>query len=292
MKKLAAVLFLALSFLMCVGRAGAQVVHLANSTNANLLLPVPMGYDSLELARLEFIYEQTDVDTVLSQSRDECYILSVGNVYSYYEDYAGYRLDSACNVVNWIVTYAQGDSLSALYPSNGQRPEVLHNMRTGLFTVNEYNVFDFYQYKDSTARFAWTLLPDTTTVCGYVCRKAEATFRGIRWTVWYAPDIPLSLGPWKFNGLPGLVLWAYDDKGTHDVRLTAARKSSGTPITFQTKRRFRMKRERVNAQMRKFKIEMQPYDSATGLSPYEIDKDGNRKPLPIVRSFYVPYELE
>lgn len=292
MKKFAAVLFLALSFLMCVGRAGAQVVHLANSTNANLLLPVPMGYDSLELARLEFIYEQTDVDTVLSQSRDECYILSVGNVYSYYEDYAGYRLDSACNVVNWIVTYAQGDSLSALYPSNGQRPEVLHNMRTGLFTVNEYNVFDFYQYKDSTVRFAWTLLPDTTTVCGYACRKAEATFRGIRWTAWYAPDIPLSLGPWKFNGLPGLVLWAYDDKGTHDVRLTAARKSSGTPITFQTKRRFRMKRERVNAQMRKFKIEMQPYDSATGLSPYEIDKDGNRKPLPIVRSFYVPYELE
>lgn len=292
MKKFAAVLFFVLLFQVCAGRATAQVVRLANSANAHRLLPVPLGYDSLEQARLGFIYEQTDVDTVLSQSRNEYYILSVGDVYSFYEDYAGYRLDSACHAMNWIITYAQGDSLSALYPLVGQRPEVLHNMRTGMYTVNEYNVFDFYQYKDSTARFAWTLLPDTTEVCGYVCRKAEATFRGIRWTVWYAPEIPLGVGPWKFNGLPGLVLWAYDDKGTHDVRLTAARRSTGTPITFQTRSRFRAKRERVNTQMKKFKIGMQPYDSATGFPLYEIDKQGNRKPMPAVRRFYVPYELE
>ena len=130
------------------------------------------------------------------------------------------------------------------------------------------------------------------TVCGYVCRKAEATFRGIRWTAWYAPDIPLGIGPWKFNGLPGLVLWAYDDKGTHDVKLTAVRRSAGTRITFQTEKRFRAKRERVNSQMRRFKTGMQPYDSATGFPMYEIDKQGNRKPMPAVRRFYVPYELE
>lgn len=292
MKKFAAVLFFVLLFQVCAGRATAQVVHLANSTNANLLLPVPMGYDSLELARLEFIYEQTDVDTVLSQSRDEYYILSVGDVYSYYEDYAGYRLDSACNVVNWIVTYAQGDSLSALYPSNGQRPEVLHNMRTGLYTVNEYNVFDFYQYKDSTARFAWTLLPDTTTVCGYACRKAEATFRGIRWTAWYAPSIPIPAGPWKLNGLPGLVLWAYDDKGAHDMKLTAARKAHEKTICERVKGYFRMKRERVNALLERSRTAPTTYKSLSGLTVTRTDAHGNPLPAPAKRKFHVPYELE
>lgn len=292
MKKFAAVLFFVLLFQVCAGRATAQVVHLANSTNANLLLPVPMGYDSLELARLEFIYEQTDVDTVLSQSRNEYYILSVGDVYSFYEDYAGYRLDSACHAMNWIITYAQGDSLSALYPLVGQRPEVLHNMRTGMYTVNEYNVFDFYQYKDSTARFAWTLLPDTTTVCGYACRKAEATFRGIRWTAWYAPSIPIPAGPWKLNGLPGLVLWAYDDKGTHDMKLTAARKAHEKTICERVKGYFRMKRERVNALLERSRTAPSTYKSLSGYTVTHTDAKGNPLPTPAKRKFHVPYELE
>ena len=292
MKKFAAVLFFVLLFQVCAGRATAPSVHLANSINADQLLPKPSECDTLEYARLECIYEQTDVDTVLSQSRDEFFLLSIGDVYSLYKGYSSFRLDSACKAMNWNITYAQGDSLSDIYLTSGQLPEVLYDMRTDVFTVNEYNLFDFYQYEDSTARFFWTLLPDTTEVCGYVCRKAEATFRGIRWTAWYAPEIPLGIGPWKFNGLPGLVLWAYDDKGTHDVKLTAVRRSAGTRITFQTEKRFRAKRERVNSQMRRFKTGMQPYDSATGFPMYEIDKQGNRKPMPAVRRFYVPYELE
>lgn len=292
MKKFAAVLFLALSFLMCVGRAGAQVVHLANSTNANLLLPKPLECDTLEYARLECIYEQTDVDTVLSQSRDEVFILSIGDIYSLYKGYSPFRLDSACKAMNWNITYAQGDSLSDIYLTSGQLPEILYNMRTGLFTVNEYNLFDFYQYKDSTARFAWTLLPDTTTVCGYACRKAEATFRGIRWTAWYAPAIPIPAGPWKLNGLPGLVLWAYDDKGTHDMKLTAARKAHEKTICERVKGYFRMKRERVNALLERSRTAPTTYKSLSGLTVTRTDAHGNPLPAPAKRKFHVPYELE
>ena len=27
---------------------------------------------------------------------------------------------------------------------------------------------------------------------------------------WFAPDIPIKRGPWRFNGLPGLILKLYD----------------------------------------------------------------------------------
>ena len=274
------------------GTSFAQpVLHIVPPELANELLPRPVGYDTVDVARLEFVYEQTEVDTVLSRSETVPCILHVGGRYTHYEDYHQFQQDSVYQTLNWEITYGKSEEVYNMYPSD-LRWDCLYDMRDGRYRVNDAYSFDLYTYEDSTAQFDWTLLPDTTTVCGYVCRKAEATFRGIRWTAWYAPEIPLGIGPWKFNGLPGLVLWAYDDKGTHDVKLTAVRRSAGTRITFQTEKRFRAKRERVNSQMRRFKTGMQPYDSATGFPMYEIDKQGNRKPMPAVRRFYVPYELE
>ena len=58
--------------------------------------------------------------------------------------------------------------------------------------------------------FDWQLLDGDSIVCGYPCHKATTIFRGRIWTVWYTLDLPYSDGPWKFCGLPGLVLYAYD----------------------------------------------------------------------------------
>lgn len=40
--------------------------------------------------------------------------------------------------------------------------------------------------------------------------KATCTFRGREYTAWFCVDIPISNGPWKFGGLPGLILKVYD----------------------------------------------------------------------------------
>ena len=61
--------------------------------------------------------------------------------------------------------------------------------------------------------FEWQLLEGDTVICDYPCKKAKTKFCGRTWTVWYTPLLPYSDGPWKFCGLPGVVLEAYEAEG-------------------------------------------------------------------------------
>lgn len=56
----------------------------------------------------------------------------------------------------------------------------------------------------------WKLTADTLTLLGYRCTRATTQFKGRQWTAWFTPDIPVSEGPWKLCGLPGMILKAED----------------------------------------------------------------------------------
>lgn len=67
-----------------------------------------------------------------------------------------------------------------------------------------------YWYRETYPQQEWTIQSDTSTICGYVCQKAVCTFCGRSFEAWFSPDIPVGMGPWKFGGLPGLILKLYD----------------------------------------------------------------------------------
>lgn len=78
----------------------------------------------------------------------------------------------------------------------------------------------------------WEIAEDSVqTILGYECHKATTAFRGRVWTVWYAEDIPVSLGPWKLNGLPGMILQA---ECNNYIIITASSITTShlTPVTF------------------------------------------------------------
>lgn len=78
--------------------------------------------------------------------------------------------------------------------------------------------------------FDWQLLEGDSIVCGYPCHRATTTFRGRIWTVWYTLDLPYSDGPWKFCGLPGLVLYAYDSENKFRFNCIGIEKGDGHEI--------------------------------------------------------------
>ena len=52
----------------------------------------------------------------------------------------------------------------------------------------------------------WTLIDTSKKIGKFNCQKATTTFRGRKYEAWYTLEIPVSNGPWKFHGLPGLIL--------------------------------------------------------------------------------------
>lgn len=59
----------------------------------------------------------------------------------------------------------------------------------------------------------WKIQPETNIIEGFKVQKATMNFAGRNWTAWFAKDIQLQDGPYKFCGLPGLVLNIQDENG-------------------------------------------------------------------------------
>ncbi len=63
---------------------------------------------------------------------------------------------------------------------------------------------------DDLLNYTWEITSETKKIKEYTCYKATTTFRGNKYEAWFTPDIPLNVGPWKWYGLPGLIVEAYD----------------------------------------------------------------------------------
>jgi GLPGLI family protein len=74
--------------------------------------------------------------------------------------------------------------------------------------------------KEKMENISWTIIDSTKTIGKINCQLALTNFRGRKYFVWYSPDIPSQWGPWKLQGLPGLIIEAYDT--TNDIYIVAS----------------------------------------------------------------------
>ncbi len=73
-------------------------------------------------------------------------------------------------------------------------------------------------FQDSV-KFEWELGSGEKVIKGVKCKNAFTNFRGREYEAWYATEIPINAGPWKFCGLPGLIVEVSDKKGEVSILL-------------------------------------------------------------------------
>lgn len=84
------------------------------------------------------------------------------------------------------------------------------------FTAN-VDSRDFFIY-DKVPQPNWKIEENQTkTIAGYKCIKATGIFRGSNITAYFTKELPYSAGPFKFYGLPGLILDIRVDGMDHEI---------------------------------------------------------------------------
>ena len=131
-----------------------------------------------------------------------------------------------------LADYDEPDPAKRLPASTGNLDEIYRNLEQGKFTTYSTVVGTHYLITEDVVIPEWTMYEDSTiTVLGMECKKATTNFRGRYWEVWYTEDIPISQGPWKLCGLPGMILKANCPKFML-IEATGIKNKNLEPVTF------------------------------------------------------------
>lgn len=87
-----------------------------------------------------------------------------------------------------------------------------------------YDRIGLAHYRYEEPALTWAITPTTATVAGYACQRATASYGGRQWEAWFTREVPVSEGPYKFSGLPGLIVKVGDTRQHYVFELASLKK--------------------------------------------------------------------
>lgn len=224
--KIPYILFLTFGF-FCI-ESGAQVLKPVSSyPKAKYYAEYFTMIEVESHSNLTVHYDYTEISPECEETKDYDATLQVGDSISYFRAYGGYIIDNESHKKQRDLTIEEG---IALCHGRGFPVYIFRSNSTDNYEVT-LNVDDVCIKTNDVVKIDWQLENDAPELfCGYSCQKAIADFRGRTWTAWYTTDIPTDVGPWKLHGLPGLILYAYDEDNLHTFMTKSIVMNDDTPI--------------------------------------------------------------
>jgi hypothetical protein len=120
----------------------------------------------------------------------------------------------------------------SLYNANGQYGFKDYKLTSFIIKKKNNNSYQNYEYIGDVNFYKitekagqnWKISDSTKTFGSYPVQKAVTEFGGRNWVAWFTQDIPIPYGPYKFNGLPGLIMELYDSKKEYYFKLVRSEK--------------------------------------------------------------------
>ena len=190
-------------------------------------------------------------DTVSKRAfSEEIYLLDIGRKHSRFHSFHRAVFDSIMSNPELSKNRVQSVQLmiekynvtgkvdrSGFGQRKGSAQNIYKNYPIGKMTVSEVIPTSHFIYLDSINAQHWDIVDSIKTVLGYECQKATTHFRGRHWVAWFAPEIPVSDGPWKLMGLPGLIMEAYDSSRHYRYEIIGLEYSKA-PIIYKENKLF------------------------------------------------------
>ena len=168
-------------------------------------------YKQIGESQYVIVYEMSYVND--TSKLDKIYhdeiILEIGCELSKSYSYKTYRYDSTYTDSNRKGAHNYPSPKSSAFPV-----DVVKKYKDKKMTIYQRTPSDgpIFEYEENMNLFDWKLTSEMKEILGFACIKATCDFRGRNWAAWFTMDIPLQDGPWKFNGLPGLIMRVESEK--------------------------------------------------------------------------------
>ncbi|WP_378105033.1 GLPGLI family protein [Chryseobacterium sp. sg2396] len=104
-------------------------------------------------------------------------------------------------------------------------PKVRHNVWKDGDTVIATIPLGMYFYTFREPSLNWQLMDEIKEIQGMKCQLAKVKTEHDIFYAWYTAEIPFSEGPFRFKGLPGLILEVYNKSKTIEFSVASIKKS-------------------------------------------------------------------
>lgn len=229
------------------------------------------------------IFEYNVVDTVLHEARNYNLILQCSDTVATFSDFYDYKEDSLITAHHRKITVGEYRPIfnQAMRESSNYNYCLFY--KRNFYRRNDSFIGRSFYYEESLPKWDWKLYEETRRVCGYVCHKAVAKHAGRIWTAWYTEEIPSNAGPWLFYGLPGLILAATDNTGTHSFEAISLQKPALPQLLWKKK---------TIKQTRSYSLKSEYNQAFHASSLFEAAGVVSDTKFEDKRRFYNPLELE
>ena len=134
------------------------------------------------------------------------------------------------NKITSIVDVENGDI--EFKPKNSKTKILFKDYNKNELYSKDLIGFKFFTIKDSINIINWEIKSEQKEILGYTCTLAESSFRGREYKAWFTPDLTAG-GPWKLDGLPGMILRADTVDGYFSFEAIKIRVSKQDSIDFK-----------------------------------------------------------
>lgn len=182
------------------------------------------------------------------------------------------------------------NSIKTQFPNPNPLEVLVSAMPGSKYTYRNEVGGDKLWYEEERPVLSWEMTDRDSTVCSYACLQAKTRLYGRDWMVWFAPEIPLSYGPYILGGLPGLILDAEDaDRLFHFTAVGLEQNPADAQVSLMstkdavkcTRSKYMTLREKANGQslnerLREMGIDDKTVVKVVSADGQDIDMDAER----------------